>query len=62
VGNALDARDVKWVPEYVLDWHMIYRTEQDMRRLCRMIEFPTSSRILHDRSRAWQFLALHRES
>jgi len=60
IGNALAAHDVKWVPEYVLDWRMIYRTPDDMRRLCKELEIPHSLEVKFDGSGAWQFLEVCR--
>jgi hypothetical protein len=62
VGNAVEDREVKWVPDYVLDWHMIYRTEADMLRLCQSIQCSAPRRVLYDNSGAWQFLKLSRDS
>jgi hypothetical protein len=56
VGNALDARDVKWVPEFVLDWHMIYRSQQQMIALLPETGESLRKRIVLDDSAAWQFL------
>jgi hypothetical protein len=60
IGNALAARDVRWVPEFVLDWRMIYRTPDDMRRLCKDLEVPHRLDVDFDGSGAWQFLEVVR--
>lgn len=56
VGNALDARDVKWVPEFVLDWHMIYRSQEQMLGILPETGESPRRRIVLDDSAAWQFL------
>lgn len=60
VGNAADAPIVRWLPEYALDWKMIYRTEQDMRELG--APFVDRARIEQgcDASGAWHLLTLTR--
>lgn len=60
VGNAVDAPDVKWVPEFVLDWTMVYRNEHEMIELCSGLELASPPKVLLDRSGAWQFLSLER--
>ena len=60
VGNAVDATEVKWVPEFVLDWEMIYRTPADMRRLARSIACSCQLDVAFDESGAWQFLSAQR--
>ncbi len=60
VGNAADAPVVRWLPEYALDWKMIYRTAQDMRGLG--APFAERARIEQgtDASGAWHLLTLTR--
>jgi SAM-dependent methyltransferase len=60
VGNAVDATEVKWVPEFVLDWEMIYRTPADMRELAQMIATSCQLDVVFDESGAWQFLSAQR--
>lgn len=56
VGNAAAAPDVRWVPEFVLDWTMIYRTEPELQSLAQ--DFADRARIEMecDDSAAWLFL------
>lgn len=56
IGNAVDAPNVKWVPEFVLDWQMIYRAPDEMRRIATAISDACRLDVLFDRSGAWQFL------
>jgi hypothetical protein len=56
VGNAVDAPDVKWVPEFVLDWEMIYRTPAEMRQIADAISDICRLDVLFDGSGSWQFL------
>lgn len=60
IGNALDEPEAKWVPEYVLDWRMIYRTEEQMRDLALGLEGAAKVEVVQDRCGAWQFLILRR--
>jgi hypothetical protein len=60
IGNAVDASDVKWVPEFVLDWQLLYRTPDDMRRLCKFVTDPHRISLSFDGSGAWQFLEVER--
>jgi len=61
VGNAVDSTHVKWVPEFVLDWKMIYRTPDDMRRMAQPIASICHCDVAFDGSGAWQFLAAERK-
>jgi len=58
-GNAATGPDVHWVPEFVLDWKLTYRTREDLLRV-----MPTDgvrdARPLLDSSGAWHFVELWR--
>lgn len=56
VGNAAAAPDVRWVPEFLLDWTMIYRTEAELRALARDFRERAKIEIECDDSAAWLFL------
>ncbi|MCK6504078.1 PilZ domain-containing protein [Myxococcota bacterium] len=43
IGNAIAPAEDFWSPEMVLDWTLIYRTEQDMRRLGALL--PESAQV-----------------
>jgi trans-aconitate methyltransferase len=60
VGNAVDATHVKWVPSFVLDWEMIYRTPDEMRALAEPVAGQCLLDIDFDGSAAWQFLSAQR--
>ena len=62
VGNAADGPGLRWMPEFVLDWTMIYRTEAELRDLAQ--DFAERARIEIDRddSAAWLFLVAHAEA
>jgi len=62
VGNAADEPGIKWVPEFVLDWHMHYRTADQMIELARDLPFKGCVRLCGDDSRAWHFLRFVRAS
>jgi extracellular factor (EF) 3-hydroxypalmitic acid methyl ester biosynthesis protein len=56
VGNAADGPGVRWMPEFVLDWTMIYRTEAELRDLARDFAGRARIEIDSDESAAWLFL------
>ena len=60
IGNAADDQEVIWVPEFVLDWHMIYRTEEDMRSLADLPSDGSSFGVERDSSKSWHFLMVRR--
>lgn len=51
LGNLVEAPDTSWIMDYVLDWKLIYRTDQDMVRLARQLA-PSAVELAveHDRS------------
>jgi extracellular factor (EF) 3-hydroxypalmitic acid methyl ester biosynthesis protein len=61
VGNAVDSAHVKWVPEFVLDWEMVYRTPDDMRKIAQPIASSCHLDVVFDGSGAWQFLVAERQ-
>ena len=61
VGNAAAGPDVRWMPEFVLDWTMVYRTESELRGLARDIDPRSRIEIDSDESAAWLFLVAHAE-
>ncbi len=62
VGNAARDHDVRFVPEFLLDWHMIYRAEADMHRLASGLDVPAQASLGRDSSQAWHFLTIQRET
>jgi hypothetical protein len=62
VGNAADGPGVRWMPEFVLDWTMIYRTEAELRDLARDFAERARLEIECDESAAWLFLVAHAEA
>ena len=61
VGNAVEDDAVKWVPEFVLDWKLLYRDADAMLQLARGVSGPGKVEIQYDRSQAWQFLVVRRQ-
>jgi extracellular factor (EF) 3-hydroxypalmitic acid methyl ester biosynthesis protein len=59
VGNAAACPGVRWMPEFVLDWTMIYRTEAELRGLARDFADRARIEIDSDDSAAWLFLVAH---
>jgi extracellular factor (EF) 3-hydroxypalmitic acid methyl ester biosynthesis protein len=62
VGNAAMGPDVRWVPEFVLDWHMLYRSEAMLRGLAQNLETAAEIVVDRDRSEAWHFLNLRKRA
>lgn len=61
IGNAADAPGIRWVPEFILDWRMIYRTPEQMRELAAGLgASAASSAVESDASAAWHFLVIDR--
>ena len=58
LGNAANERDVHWMPEFVLDWHMHYRDISELREV-----FPNDVVGVHpltDTSNSWHFIEARR--
>lgn len=62
VGNAAAAPGVRWMPEFVLDWTMIYRTEEELLDLARGFASNAQLEIQRDESETWLFLVARRSS
>ena len=62
VGNAADGPGVRWMPEFVLDWTMVYRTEAELRDLARDFADRARIEIDSDDSAAWLFLVAYAEA
>lgn len=58
IGNAVDSPGVRWVPEFVLDWHMIYRSPAQMRALASNLQESCRIDVEFDESGVWQFLVI----
>ena len=54
VGNAAAEPGVRWMPEFVLDWTMLYRTERDLRDLGNGLG--GTLELDSDASKTWLFL------
>ena len=61
-GNAEAAPDVRWVPEFILDWHMIYRTEEELLRISSTLPNEAEVKVERDSSAAWCFLSVKKPS
>jgi hypothetical protein len=59
-GNALSAPDVRWVPEFVLDWRMIYRSESEVVRFAETLPSDASISVKTDPSSAWCFVLVEK--
>jgi extracellular factor (EF) 3-hydroxypalmitic acid methyl ester biosynthesis protein len=55
-GNAAESWEARWVPEFILDWRMFYRTEQDMREFALDLGDSAKVEVERDPSGAWSFL------
>ncbi len=56
VGNAAAGPGVRWMPEFVLDWTMVYRTGDELSALARDFADRAQIEIDSDDSAAWLFL------
>lgn len=61
IGNAANSPGIRWVPEFILDWQMIYRDRDQMLSLTREIPARSRVNVERDASGAWHFLVLDRE-
>jgi len=59
-GNASSSDDVRWVPEFILDWHMIYRSESEVRRLVEVLPRDADVSVRRDSSGAWCFVVIRK--
>jgi hypothetical protein len=59
-GNAAVAPGVRWMPEFVLDWTMIYRTEEELLHLASDFAPKVRLEVDRDESKAWLFLVARR--
>jgi len=62
VGNAAARPDVRWMPEFVLDWTMIYRTPADLLELARDLAHTAELEVDRDESETWLFLVARRRA
>jgi len=62
LGNAGRAHDVRWVPEFLLDWRMIYRSEVELRELAKDVADVADVSIVRDSSKAWYFLVVRKRA
>jgi extracellular factor (EF) 3-hydroxypalmitic acid methyl ester biosynthesis protein len=60
-GNAARRPDVHWAPEFVLDWRLLYRSEEDVRALFPDTADANSIKLISDSSDSWHFLEARRE-
>jgi hypothetical protein len=61
-GNALNSPDVRWVPEFLLDWRMIYRSKDQLGGLASELSAGATVSVRTDPSDAWCFLVVERPS
>jgi len=60
VGNARWPNDHFWFSEFVLDWNLIYRTEEEMHGLLEDVETPGETELLTESSDAYYFLKVRK--
>jgi extracellular factor (EF) 3-hydroxypalmitic acid methyl ester biosynthesis protein len=61
VGNLVETPDSTWVLDYVLDWRLIYRTEETMLRLAKdLAPAPAALNVVPDKTGRCLFLAATR--
>jgi extracellular factor (EF) 3-hydroxypalmitic acid methyl ester biosynthesis protein len=62
VGNAAAAPVVRWVPEFVLDWTMVYRSPDEMSELAAPYADQADIETGADESGSWHLVALTRHA
>lgn len=60
IGNAALAAGIRWVPEFVLDWRLRYRSESEMKDLGAKLSPELKREVLRDDSGVWLFLSVRR--
>ena len=60
VGNAASVPGLRWVPEFLLDWTMLYRTESEMSALGEGLS--GSLKVERDDSDTWLFLVARNDT
>lgn len=60
IGNASWPNEHIWMGEFVLDWSMVFRTEDDMRDLASGIEQVGNVEVVRDDSGAYYFLLVRK--
>lgn len=61
IGNAAADTGIRWVPEFVLDWRLRYRTAAEMLELADALSVRTHIETKTDDSSAWHFLLVTRD-
>jgi SAM-dependent methyltransferase len=63
LGNLMEARDTTWIMEYVLGWHLLYRTDEQMLRLAKALRpTPLRATVTRDPTGHCLFLDVTRPS
>jgi extracellular factor (EF) 3-hydroxypalmitic acid methyl ester biosynthesis protein len=60
IGNAIGPDAEFWSPEMVLDWHMIYRTDEQMRALAALLPAEAQVEVREESGGAYYFLIVRR--
>jgi trans-aconitate methyltransferase len=56
LGNAIGPNDHFWSPEFILDWTMLYRTRDEMRRLAKLLPESAEVDVVVEPGGAYYFL------
>ena len=60
LGNALGPNEHFWSPEFILDWTMLYRTHEEMRRLGRLLPETAEVKVEVEPGNAYYFLQVRK--
>ena len=60
IGNASAPNQHFWVPEFVLDWTLLYRTEEEMRRLAAKLPSSAEVSVVLEPGKSFYFLLIRK--
>jgi SAM-dependent methyltransferase len=60
IGNALGPNDHFWSPEFIVDWTLLYRTRDEMRRLATRLPETAEVDVVAEPGNAYYFLLVRR--
>jgi extracellular factor (EF) 3-hydroxypalmitic acid methyl ester biosynthesis protein len=60
VGNAIGPNDYFWSAEFMLDWTMLYRTREEMRRLAQRLPETADVNVVVEPGNAYYFLLVRK--
>ena len=61
IGNAADNPNIRWIPEFLLNWRLIYRSDEEMLKLVENLDIPIFPQLSKDSSNTWHFLKINKK-